>query len=304
MRFWLAFLATLCFVTGAHAAAPAIDGSSGWTVDCSNATSTLTLGSLTTSNTQDAIIIETGIGSVTHGYILSITDTAGLSWSRRGTATDQVGDWSEEWYAPSAAALTNEIITLHFAQTKPGGSCFAAVAFGISGAAWPTPFDPLWGPNGRVGPGGHLATLTTKGTDDLLLAHYVTTVCSPSGPGAGWTAIISPVGTFNLIEYMQVNTAQTNTTATMTGCGAGNIEMSITDAFVAPDGLLTVEENSKDNTYVVLQTGTASSKDNLYVIAEPAIGVSKLNSYVILNGTPNVLVPPRNGLTIFHAFPP
>ena len=304
MRFGLATLAGLLLYAGGANATPAIDGSSGWAADCSSTpTSVLVLGGLTTSNIHDAIIVETGVGSVRAGYIASITDTAGLSWSRRSTTNDGANDWAEEWYAPAAAALSGDIITIHFAQTKTSG-CYAAIAFGISGAQWPTPFDPLW-QYGKAKMFGGFQTFTTKGTDDLLLAHYVTTVCGNPGPGAGWTTsgVTIPPGSFNIVQYMTVASAQTNTSSPLTVCGSGSVEMSNLDAFVSSAGLLAIEETPKVNTYAILQTGTATSKLNMYVIAEPAIGNSKDNFYVILNGQTNVLNP-NSGLTLFHAFPP
>lgn len=292
------FLSLALFFWAAIAqAAPAIDGTSGWTC-CGTGTSASLSLTLSTSNTQDAIFLV--IGTLGQGFGVTVTDTAGLVWQKRAQVIDPIEHQNrqEEWFASSAAKLTSDTITI---TMQPGinFTSVAGVAFGVSGAQFPTPFDPLFNwPT--VSTAGGTMSVSTLGTDDLIFAHYDTHDCSSPTPGAGWTPVVSPTGTFNLVQYKTFAAAQTNLPIPASGCTLHN---GIAEALVAPDGLGVLEQNSKDNTYVVLQTGMETSKQNMYIVAVPGIGTSKLNGYAILSGLPNVIVP-NGGRTNFHAFPP
>lgn len=175
-------------------------------------------------------------------------------------------------------------------------------AFGISGAQMPVPFDPLFGAQAITISQGQ-AVVTTLGTDDLIIGLYRFAGCTSYAVGAGWNAIITPAGTSNVMEYQTFNSAQAGLTVPISGCGTNTIQTGFVDAFVAADGLGSLQQSSKLNTYIVLQTGMGTSKQNMYVVAVPGIGTSKLNGYAILQGQMNV-INPKTGLTVFHAFPP
>lgn len=300
MRLRLVVAAFLALVARTALATPALDGTASFNA-CGSGNPLSITTSLTTSNTNDAIIIVVTFGN-TPLLVKTVSDTAGLTFTRRlqQAAGSPTTDRWEEWWAPSSGILTGDTITV--TATGAGGSnCIKVGAIGISGAQWPVPFDPLFNWPNTVGSGTN-PVFTTSGTDDLLLAHYGITGCTPS-VGTGWTGIYAINGS-DLLEYQTVGVAKTAYTAVQgAGCGGGNVQTLWSDAFVSAAGLGSVEQSSKVNTYVVLQTGMGTSKLNMYVIAVPGIGTSKLNSYVILNGQTNVLNP-RNGLTIFHAFPP
>lgn len=297
--FGLLVAVLLVFATPANAA-PAIDGIAPFQA-CGSGNPLTISTTLTTTQTHDAIVVRITWGN-TPGWGYSVTSSSGLQFTRRAQvqATGITTDKWEEWYAPAASVLTGETIT--FTSTTAGGSnCIKMMAFGISGAQWPDPFDPLYNfPFTSNSPGG-TSNFSTKGTDDLVVAGYGQNGCFSPTPGAGWTGLYAVSGS-DMVEYANFASAQTNTTAALGSC-AGNVQTVIIDAFVAADGLLAIEESSKLNTYAVLQTGMGTSKQNMYVIAEPAIGTSKLNGYVILQGQINV-INPKTGLTIFHAFPP
>jgi len=283
-------------------ASPALDATSGWVANCSPAnTNILTFPALTTTQTQEAIIVSFGLGSV-HVSVLSIADTAGLTYTRRAAITDGTDHW-EEWYAPASGTLTSDVITATFTSTVPSG-CLAGVAYGISGAAWPTPFDPAWGCCAQAKVAFGTANFNqTIGTDDLLLAHYGFNSCGATSPGSGWTSVIPNTNVENLIEYKVISGAQSGTTATVGSCGS-NIASHIFDAFVSSAGLGVLEQSSKLNSYAVLQTGMGTSKDNMYVVVVPGIGTSKLNSYAIITTPATPVTQPGRGGLILHTFPP
>lgn len=300
MRLRLALAAVLALFARTALATPAIDGIAAFNA-CGSGNPLVITTTLTTISTQDAIIVMVTMGN-TPVWVNTITDTAGLTYTRRmkQSASSPTTDRWEEWYAPAASTLTGDIITV--TATSAGGSnCIKVMAIGISGAQWPVPFDPLYNWPYTLSAGTN-PQFTTQGTDDLLLAHYGITACTPTA-GLGWTLLYSINGS-DLLEYQTTGSPQTNYQAAQgAGCGGGNVQTVWSDAFVSAAGLGVLEQSSKVNTYAILQTGMGTSKQNMYVIAEPGIGTSKLNSYVILNGQTNV-INPNSGLTLFHAFPP
>jgi hypothetical protein len=299
-------LARLLAVIGllwAHAAlaSPAIDGIAPFNA-CGAGSPLVISTTLTTTNTHDAIIVMVTFGA-TPGWVNTVTDTAGLTFTRRAQvqATSITTDKWEEWYAPAAATLTGDTITVT-TTTSGGSNCIKIMAVGISGANWPVPFDPLYGyPFTTNTATSTPQTFTTLGTDDLLLAHYGQNGCTGPLPGAGWTALYQISGS-DLLEYKTVSGAQTGLQATVGNC-AGNMQTFWGDAFVSAAGLGIIEQSSKLNSYAVLQTGMGSSKDILYVIVEPGIGNSKDNLYVITipSGTPPT---PGGRAVLPHIFPP
>lgn len=115
----------------------------------STATNAQTIAvTLTTADTDDIIVLIFGseLNSVTNqGYITvsSISDTASLTWHRRGGGTavnNGIYRNIEEWYAISTAALTSDVITV--TVTGPYSSGYTMLnAFGVSGANLSIPFD-------------------------------------------------------------------------------------------------------------------------------------------------------------------
>jgi len=286
----------------AHAAlaTPALDGTTAFTT-CGSG-STLVLPPLTTTQFHDAIIVSAVVG-FGNAWVYSISDTAGLTWQRRAQLqSDSVGlDHDEEWFAPAAGPLNNDQITITF--TVPvGAGCFKGLAYAVSGAQWPWPFDPLWNQAKTVLDATTL-TYTTLGTDDLLVANYTFNSCSGDPtPGVGWS-YIQNAGFFSNKLYQQktVAGAQINLNSPFGG-SCGTLQMGIGEAFAASDGLGSLVGNPKDIQYIILQTGMGMSKDNLYVIVEPGISMSKDTLYAITLPT---AAPAAGGAAVLpHIFPP
>lgn len=286
-------------------ATPAIDGTAGW-AGCGGGSPWKLSLTLSTTQTHDAIffVIGTLSGLTPTGFGVSVTDTAGLTWQKRAQLADPIQQQNkqEEWYAPATTALTGDVITITMQPATY--TCVAGTVFGVSGAQWPTPFDPLFTYPKTSTAGGPM-TVSTLGTDDLIFAHYDTHDCASPTAGLGWTAVVNPTSTFNLVQYNTYAAAQTALAIPVGAACATHVHNGIAEALVSADGLGVLEQNSKLNAYAILQTGMGTSKQNMYVIAEPGIGTSKQNAYAVLqnNPAPTPGAFGKGGL-ILHSFPP
>lgn len=139
------------------------------------------------------------------GTVTSISDTAGLTWTRRAAGGGgQFG--TEEWYAISSGALSSDIITIN----QSGGGYIAAGAFAIAGArVSASPFDqnaalPAIGSSGD-GSAISDVTATTSTANDILIGIYRASVASPTA-GTGFTVAVG--AGFMLMEYQIVSATQ------------------------------------------------------------------------------------------------
>ncbi|CAM6031510.1 unnamed protein product [Sphagnum compactum] len=147
---------------------------------------------LSTTSSNDVIIIWAYSAS-TPG-VVSISDTAGLSWAIRGTSHSwNAGAWrAEEWYAIAPSPLSSDSITVTYS-----GSPGRMIAFGISGANTVTPFDPNASLQAFTQSTGSSAsvTVTTNNANDMLISTVringsIGTATEPSG----FTNLISAGG--------------------------------------------------------------------------------------------------------------
>lgn len=156
--------------TGAIASSPpAIDGSVSSTTPGG---STVTL-SLTTTQPNDVIVVFTVCGS--SGDATSISDTAGLTWTKRTATANFGGSTSGEWYAVSTGVLTADTITVNYSAAGGGRT----EAFGVSGANTSAPFDSNASFPAKTGSGSSVTTLstgalTTNHANDLLIGNLST----------------------------------------------------------------------------------------------------------------------------------
>jgi hypothetical protein len=300
MRLFRNLIAALLFFVTPALATPAIDGVAAFNACGSGSPLTISTA-LTTANIHDAIIVMVTMGN-TPVWVDTVTDTAGLSFTRRAqTASPSINtDRWEEWYAPAAAALTGDTITV--TATGSGGSnCIKLMAVGVSGAQWPTPFDPYYNfPNAKGTTS--LGAFTTAGTDDLLLAHYGQNGCTGPLPGAGWTALYQISGS-DLLEYQTVATAVTGDSATLGNC-AGNVQSYWLDAFVASGGLGTVNQASKFVGFVAVAPGMQMSKQLGFIALRPGTAISKMAGFIVLKPAAASVANGGGGLGLFHSFPP
>jgi hypothetical protein len=167
------------------------------------------------STTHGNVIIYVG-GITNGGPVTSITSTSSLTFSRR---TQQAGGTSAElWSAKSAAALSNEVITVN----TTGSSYFVFAAAAFSGSHFASPFDS----NGAI-PATSAAAIsfTTSNANDILIGAALS---NNSGAGSGYTQLYD--ANLMLFEYKIVTTTQSG--LTMTNGGASAIGPSVGDAII------------------------------------------------------------------------
>jgi hypothetical protein len=290
-------------LAAAAQAAPAIDGTTN-IVACGAGSPPhqLTLSPLTTTQSQDTVIVNLTEGAA-DTWAISIADTAGLSYQRRATlqSSSIPTDREEEWYAPAPSPLTGDVITINFYASNTGG-CLKGQVFAISGATWPSPFDPLWS-QPKVNVSSGTQSFTTSGTDDLLYAHYVFIGCTGPLPGAGWTSLAGTGGAQDLYEYQTVSGAQSGTVATV-GAGCTSTQTSILDAFAAADGLGAAQQMTKAIGFIAFVPGMQFSKGVGFIAMMPGASMSKAVGFIGMQSSAPVGTNLKSGFGLFHGFPP
>lgn len=179
-----------------------LDGSA-FKNNASGGSNTLTLS---TTKAGDIIIFEySGAGNT----ITGVSDTAGLTWTRRtASGNDRVCYWA---YSPGI--LTNDVIS----YTVTGANFANAYAFGINGAASTVaPFDANGAlPNSNTsGSSGFNTTISTTSAKTFAWVLYGSGNSTPSA-GAGWTAI-NDHAHFTLLQYQIFSAAQSASTVAAT----------------------------------------------------------------------------------------
>jgi len=183
---------------------PAVDGTG---VSATGSGTSLVLPGLTTT-ANDVIIAFVQLNGAT---VLSIDDTAGLSWTFRASQDTLGGYPIEEWRAPAPSALTGCIITV---TVSANAGFLSAAAFGVSGANTTSIFDPNLALPAKSGSSDSLS-LTTTTAATLCLSAYRTLDAVPTA-GVAWTIV---PGTGNatslLVQYRAVTSSQSGLLAPM-----------------------------------------------------------------------------------------
>lgn len=180
---------------------------------------------LTTTHTNDVIIVEfAALASGTPA--LTISDTAGLTWTQRAV-TDPLGFIPVyEYYAVSTGTLSGDVITITFGASTSSFTVGTAVA--ISGGNTTTPYDvnaSLPDP-GQTDPG----TVSTTAASTIIFMGLRSSNASPT-PGTGWTQLVNSTGSeYWIWEYQIVSSAQTNLSVTLGSGTAGSGIGYIADA--------------------------------------------------------------------------
>lgn len=91
------------------------------------------LPGITTAFARDTLIALVSVNGTT---VSSVTDTAGLTWQRR--ATSGGANPIEEWFTVTTAALTSDVVTVHYAAST---SFSVLDVFAVSGTHTAAPFD-------------------------------------------------------------------------------------------------------------------------------------------------------------------
>lgn len=203
-KYFAAWLLLACVIIPLQAnAAMTIDGSA---TNSPASTSTPTV-TLSTTLTNDVIILFAKHNSGTSANITSVSDTAGLTWTKRkqglwnGTNADQ-----ELWYAVSSSALTSDVITATF-----GASVGARLtAFGINGANTGTPFDSNVSLPGSTtsATSPTAVSINTTNANDMIITQYVCGGCTLTSRPSGFTQVIA-TGSVTDVAYEVVSSAQT-----------------------------------------------------------------------------------------------
>lgn len=148
--------------------------------------------SLTTTGTNDIIIVCVHNEASTAQSVQSISDSAGLSWARvanvQGVGGSSYVNNGELWWALAPAALSADTITV----TLTGAIDDATIiAFGVSGATLSNPFDPNASlPAVAVNTAAPSVTFSTTQNDTFIIG-FTGTNSSPVPSISGLTAITS-----------------------------------------------------------------------------------------------------------------
>ncbi len=200
-RILWALIALLVFAGHAWAAV-AIDG----TPVVANGTTTTSqaLPAFTTTGTNRVVIIVATVNgpNVNSGAITSISDTAGLSWSKRAQSGGTGFD-IEEWYAVAPVALTGDVATVNL-TASPNFNSMAE--FAVSGTNTSAPWDtnvvlPVRSQANAA------VTISTTAAATMVLGLYRGATTSPTA-GSGFTLITG--SNFQLVEQAIFSSVQTS----------------------------------------------------------------------------------------------
>ena len=139
----------------------AIDGSAGAKADASS----FKITGFSTSHSPDVIALAVDVGSST---AVHVSDTAGLTWTERGSAFNYVGtSYLRTYYAVASGPLSSDTITI----TLGTASNVGAVVFGVSGANTAAIWDSNSGlPRQARGSGvTPSTTVSTSNADDMII---------------------------------------------------------------------------------------------------------------------------------------
>jgi hypothetical protein len=196
----------------------ALDGV-GYTAGASGTTCAITL---TTTSTNDVIIVFAAVNSTTTA---SIADTAGLTWALRQRVVGG-SDCIEEWWAISAGVLSADTITLTLSATS---SFVSASAHGISGANTSNPFDQNASLPGTNAAG--IVAISTSSRNTFIVSAYRMAANQNPLAGQGYTQIAGNTGNgYFGSQYLIANAQQDNLRAVF--CGS-DVNGGIADAIVA-----------------------------------------------------------------------
>lgn len=202
-------------------------------VDGSVSSFTFTSGAVTatlsTTKTNDIIVVfAAGINGSSTSSVTSITDTAGLTWAKR-TGVNHASCF-ELWWAYSAGILTNDVITVNFANATTG----RVTAFGVNGvtaANYSAPFDTNAAVPATTYSSGtaNTQTISTTATNTLVISAIrgsagIGTVTRPGG----FTQVVA-AGTTEDVSYA-IETSPLSGTGVTYGWGTNGTYIMITDA--------------------------------------------------------------------------
>lgn len=210
MRNFLLSLFFLLLAIHPAFAALAIDGSA----STSTGTGPGFTVTLTTTSSNDVIIIFPKTdGLTTFRSVSSVSDVAGLTWTKRTSTAWNTGglDDSEEWYAVAASPLTSDVITVTYSAAL--SSAARITAFGISGTNTASPFDanvslPAIATGSAVST-SVTNTISTSNANDMIINLFALFSGTGFTRPSGYTAVITPGSVTDVSEKI-VSTTQSS----------------------------------------------------------------------------------------------
>ena len=213
----------LTFLLVAHAAwaAIAIDGTATAT---GGFTSSITSGTLTTTQTNDVVIVYVTTINGTSAATVSSMSGCGLTWTKRyasGPITLVASSGNiEEWYAKSSGTLSCAV-TANFAFNPTFSDI---TVFGISVANTTTVFDTNGGlPNNahsNTAGSPSVGSVSTSNASDMLISGALT-YGTPGNPPTGWTTINTSGLGHQDNAYKVVSSTQSGITVTYGASSTG-----------------------------------------------------------------------------------
>ncbi|TMI60317.1 hypothetical protein E6H12_10610, partial [Candidatus Bathyarchaeota archaeon] len=153
----------------------------------------------------------------------SVSDTAGLSWTLRGSVSGRndgsIGsdrDQIAEFWAKSSSALSSDTITESIsgcASTQYGGEYNGLEAFGVSGANFNTPFDPNASLPGSASSNSNTPSVTlstNSNSNDMIISAAQQTSYGVLTAGSGFSTVVQGGTGGATTEYKVVNSPVTN----------------------------------------------------------------------------------------------
>ncbi|MHB8584878.1 MAG: hypothetical protein ACYDDF_03460 [Thermoplasmatota archaeon] len=297
--------------------APAVDGTPGTGTVAVGGASSFTITSLTTSHTNDVIVLSLVTYSTSSTIsVSSISDTAGVTWQNAARSSFTSCSGLElvnhvEWYGTIASAIASDTITVTLGGTATAGS---GIAFGVSGANTAAPFDP----NAALPASGVSACsataaaptvsgVSTTADTDLLMSFFggYTTATETAGTLDGVSGTVdttvSGVGDSNAVE-----TAQATASGSSFSCTFGLASTywgALCDAIVPAKQTVTVtyattnSAGTVQSTMVNAQSATITAVFDRYAFASSA-GTVPANGYILAT----VTAPAGQALTVHWGY--
>lgn len=202
---------------------------------------------LITASANDVVYVTVAISNGGSQTVTGVTDSKGLTYAQRGSATDGTAVRVETWYAIAASALTSPGDTITVTVTS--ATHFTVVAMGISGANTVTPFDPsLSSPVTATGTGTPAtASVSTTFPNDYLIGAVGVGAPPALSAGAGFSSVSSPFAGGNvasMVEGQTVTSPQSSTPASVSWTGATQGWAMVADAIVAGKPSITVDTST------------------------------------------------------------
>jgi RHS repeat-associated protein len=217
--------------SGSGGSSLTLDGSAA--INFSSGTSGST--TLATTNVNDILVVTVGVKAGVNS-VSSITSSPSLTWTKRGAVASTTNAEAEEWYAKwSSSGSIN--VTVNLGSSAPT----YAVAFGVSGANYTSPFDAHAGLPATAystsSSGSPSVSISTANPSDLILGFLANPGSGVTDTaGAGYTLIRAGHTSSGIIngnaEYKLVTSAQTGLSVGWTS-SPSEVYAAIADAIVA-----------------------------------------------------------------------